>query len=100
MILFRDRFKQFLSLQLTSWFQRRRPAEHPCVSLVLSISVQLAAPAILLGSCVNSNENLMIFVHFYDSCTRILSIKTGNAHQQRMLPQTLIDILKRVMGRD
>ena len=49
---------------------------------------------------MNRNEKLINLLHFHNSCTRngdhlILSIKTGNAHKQIMLPQTIINTFKK-----
>ena len=45
----------------------------------------------------------MNFMHFHNSYKRkgdhlILLIKTGNAHEQRMLPQTIINTCKKYEG--
>ena len=54
---------------------------------------------------MNSNEKLMNFTHFYNSCTRngdlfILLIKTGNTLKQRILPQLSLTLFKSVKGID
>ena len=46
---------------------------------------------------------LMNFMYFHDSHTRngdhlIPLVKTGNAHEEKMLPQTIINIFKKCEG--
>ena len=60
---------------------QRRPAELPSVMTRLTISLHP------LGACINSNDKLIMFMHFHNFCTCygdhvILLIKTNNAHKK------------------
>ena len=64
----------------------------------LTISFQLHQCHVL-GSCVNNKERLILFIYFHKSCTSNgdyldLSIKTGNAHIERMLSQAITNSSK------
>ena len=52
---------------------------------------------------MNTNQKLVNFMHFHNLCTPnndhfILLIKTGNAREERILPQTTINTFKSVRG--
>ena len=49
---------------------------------------------------MSSNEKLINFMHFLNSCTRngdrlVFLIKTGNAYKERILPQTIINTFEK-----
>ena len=79
---------------------RCRPARPPSITSGSSILVQLAAPASPFGHLCEQLQKGNEIIHFHNSCTRngdyfVLSIKTANAHNERMQSQTAIDTFKK-----